>query len=140
MYEITGILLKLSDIEQLITKSGATFEKRYIILDCSRVNEWSGEVYKNVLCLEISQAKVHEYDNMAQLIGQTIKVRFAINGREATNSMGEKRYFTTLRLIGIETSPKNQSHNIEQQKEQFNVQRFNQEMQSNSAKPDGLPF
>ena len=63
MLEITGKLLEISKIEQLLTKSGNTFEKRQIILDCSRVDDWTGDVYKNVLCvaLEVYQGELLIY-------------------------------------------------------------------------------
>ena len=133
MLEITGKLLEVSKIEQLLTKSGNTFEKRQIILDCSRIDDWTGDVYKNVLCFEIAPSKVHDYDNMESLVGQTIKVKFAINGRDIVNGMGEKKYFTTLRLIGIETSQS--QHVVKNEQIQPNQQKIEQVHQERTSVP-----
>lgn len=154
MLEITGKLLEVSKIEQLLTKSGNTFEKRQIILDCSRIDDWTGDIYKNVLCFEIAPSKVHDYDNMESLVGQTIKVKFALNGRYIVNGMGENKYFTTLRLIGIETSPSQQVVKNEQiqpnqpkieqvQQERTSVPRPNfafKQQEQNFQSDDVIPF
>ena len=133
MLEITGKLLEVSKIEQLLTKSGNTFEKRQIILDCSRIDDWTGDVYKNVLCFEIAPSKVHDYDNMESLVGQTIKVKFALNARDIVNGMGEKKYFTTLRLIGIETSQSQQV--VKNEQIQPNQQKIEQVQQERTSVP-----
>lgn len=100
--EIKGKLKEITKIEQIPTKAGKTFEKRNLILDCSRMDEWTGDVYTNILCFDIAPSKVHDFDAYLPFVGQSVTVRFAINGRETENGMGEKRYFTTLRCIGVD--------------------------------------
>ena len=101
MLEIIGKLKRITEIENVLTKSGNTFAKRNVILDCSRVDEWTGDVYTNILCFEIPPAKVNDYDKYKSLEGSVVKVRFALNGRENVNGMGESKFFITARCIEL---------------------------------------
>lgn len=99
--DIQGRLKQITDIENILTKSGNSFAKRSIILDCSRTDEWTGDVYTNILCFEVPPAKVSEYDQYKAYEGSVVKIRFALNGREVVNGMGESKYFTTLRCLEL---------------------------------------
>lgn len=99
--EIQGKLKKIGDIENIPTKSGNTFQKRNIILDCSRMDEWTGDVYTNILSFEVPQARVAEYDQYKVYEGSVVKIRFALNGREVVNGMGEAKYYITARCLEL---------------------------------------
>lgn len=129
MLEIIGKLKRITEIENVLTKSGNTFAKRNVILDCSRVDEWTGDVYTNILCFEIPPAKVNDYDKYKSLEGSVVKVRFALNGRENVNGMGESKYFITARCIELVPQQPVQQYTEQQ------VQQVQQPMQQQPAQP-----
>lgn len=136
--EIIGKLKEVTQIEQIPTKSGSIFEKRSIVLDCSRTDEWTGDVYTNILSFEVAPSKVHDYDNLNGLIGRAVVVKFAINGRVTETQLGDKRYFTTLRCLGVTPYVKVQQFaNMAQQPTAQPVQQFAPQQVSQQ---DEMPF
>ena len=138
MLEIIGKLKRITEIENVLTKSGNTFAKRNVILDCSRVDEWTGDVYTNILCFEIPPAKVNDYDKYKHLEGNVVKVRFALNGRENVNGMGESKFFITARCIELVPQQPVQQYTeqpVQQVQQQVQQPMQQQPMQQQPAQP-----
>lgn len=138
MLEIIGKLKRITEIENVLTKSGNTFAKRNVILDCSRVDEWTGDVYTNILCFEIPPAKVNDYDKYKSLEGSVVKIRFALNGRENVNGMGESKYFITARCIELVPQQPVQQYTeqpVQQVQQQVQQPMQQQPMQQQPAQP-----
>lgn len=138
MLEIIGKLKRITEIENVLTKNGNTFAKRNVILDCSRVDEWTGDVYTNILCFEIPPAKVNDYDKYKSLEGSVVKIRFALNGRENVNGMGESKYFITARCIELVPQQPVQQYTeqpVQQVQQQVQQPMQQQPMQQQPAQP-----
>lgn len=99
--EIKGTLKRVCPVENIQGKSGNTFQKRIIVVDCSSVDEITGEIRENILAFETSGRFVNDYDRYVGTEGKEVTVRFGISGRSWTNSDGTEKYMTTLRLIGL---------------------------------------
>lgn len=97
--EIKGTLKKVCPIEDIQGKNG-TFQKRIIVVDCSSVDEVTGEVRENILGFETGGRFVNDYDRYVGMEGRPVTVRFGISGR-SYDSNGVTKYITTLRLIGL---------------------------------------
>ena len=98
--EIKGTLKKVCPVEDIQGKNG-TFQKRVIVVDCSSVDEVTGEIRENILAFETSGRFVNDYDRYVGMEGKSVTVRFGISGRSWTNNDGTEKYITTLRLIGL---------------------------------------
>ena len=126
--EIKGTLKHVCPVEEIQGKNG-TFQKRVIVVDCSSVDEITGEIRENILAFETGGRFVNDYDGYEAYEGKPVTVCFGISGR-TYDSNGVTKYMTTLRLIrlvlpeGIPESPAPQ-----------------QEANSNQPKKgDDLPF
>lgn len=98
--ELKGTLKKVCPIENIQGKSGNTFQKRIIVVDCSSVDEVTGEIRENILAFETGGRFVNDYDRYVGMEGQPVTVRFGISGR-SYDSNGTTKYMTTLRLISL---------------------------------------
>lgn len=98
--EIKGTLKRVCPVEEIQGKSGNTFQKRIIVVDCSSVDEITGEIRENVLAFETGGRFVNDYDRYVGMEGKPVTVRFGISGR-SYDSNGTTKYMTTLRLIGL---------------------------------------
>lgn len=99
--EIKGTLKQVCPVENITGKSGNTFQKRVIVVDCSSVDEVTGEIRENVLAFETGGRFVNDYDRYVGMEGKPVTVRFGISGR-SYESNGVTKYMTTLRLIGLD--------------------------------------
>ena len=98
--EIKGTLKQVCPVENITGKSGNTFQKRVIVVDCSSVDEVTGEIRENILAFETGGRFVNDYDRYVGMEGKPVAVRFGISGR-SYESNGVTKYMTTLRLIGL---------------------------------------
>lgn len=99
--ELKGTLKQVCPIENIQSKSGNTFQKRIIVVDCSSVDEVTGEIRENTLAFETSGRFVNDYDRYVGMEGKPVTVRFGISGRGYMSSYGTEKYITTLRLISL---------------------------------------
>ena len=98
--ELKGTLKQVCPIENIQGKSGNTFQKRIIVVDCSSVDEVTGEIRENILAFETGGRFVNDYDRYVGHEGKPVTVRFGISGR-SYDSNGTTKYMTTLRLISL---------------------------------------
>lgn len=130
--EIKGTLKQVCPVENIQGKSGNTFQKRVIVVDCSSVDEITGEIRENVLAFETGGRFVNDYDRYVGMEGKPVTVRFGISGR-SYDSNGTTKYMTTLRLIGL-VMPDAVPANPNPQPAPAPKPDFNK------PQPDGLPF
>lgn len=99
--ELKGTLKQVCPVENIQGKSGNTFQKRIIVVDCSSVDEVTGEIRENILAFETGGRFVNDYDRYVGQEGKPVTVRFGISGRSYMSSDGTEKYITTLRLISL---------------------------------------
>lgn len=97
--EIKGTLKKVCPTEEIQGKNG-TFNKRTIVIDCSSVDEVTGEVRENFIALETGGRFCADYDPYVDHVGEKVTVRFGISGR-CYESNGQEKYINTLRIISL---------------------------------------
>lgn len=134
--EIKGTLKKVCPVEDIQGKNG-TFQKRVVVVDCSSIDNVTGEIRENILAFESSGRFVNDYDRYVGMEGKPVTVRFGISGRVWTNSDGTDKYMTTLRLIGLvmpDAIPAGPNPQPAPQPAPEAKPDFNQ------PQPDGLPF
>lgn len=98
--EIKGTLKQVCPVEEIQGKNG-TFQKRIVVVDCSSVDEITGEIRENILAFETGGRFVNDYDRYVGNEGKKVTVRFGISGR-SYDSNGVTKYITTLRLISLD--------------------------------------
>ena len=102
LFEFTGVVKKINEVQRF--ESG--FEKRELVLTDDvgvQVN------YPNLLCFIFKKERISLLEGLRP--GQRVKVVFAIDGREWSDSSGRVRYFTDLTGLKLEvlTAEKNQT-------------------------------
>ncbi len=91
---IIGRIFKIGAIESFPSKNGGEpFQKRTLIMDCSRFDQFSGKKYDNFPQLEFAGRNVTLLDGFQE--GDLVEVSFALNGRSYEKD-GETRYFTSI--------------------------------------------
>lgn len=98
----SGVVLAVGQPEQLTSKSGKTFMKRSLYLDCTPHDGITGErsQYENKILFEFMENKTSLLDNIK--VGQVITVSFDLQGYEYTDQNGQTKYFIHVRPFGIE--------------------------------------
>lgn len=98
---MTGAVHSVSQILQVPTQNGKTFEKRELVLNCSSYNSQTGEPIENYIKFEFVGEKMSLLDSLQ--VGQRIVVSFSLQGRSYTNrNTGHTDYFTSIRGYKIE--------------------------------------
>ncbi len=92
--EITGKLLEIREVKTF--DSG--FMVQEFVLDISRYNQLTGEVYENFALLQSANEKI---DFTGFKIGDAVKVSFGINGRKYEKE-GNVNYFQNLSAYKME--------------------------------------
>jgi len=93
--QLFGKILSLGDKQSIPTKNGGTYEKREVILDCTRYSYTTGEPIENFPVLEFGGKSVPALDNFQ--VGSEVIVSFRVNGvRYTDKTTNELRYFTKL--------------------------------------------
>lgn len=98
----TGVVLAVGQPQQLKSKSGKTFVKRSLYLDCTTFDPYTGQrsQYENKILFDFMESKTSLLDNIQ--VGQVVTISFDLQGSEITEQDGRKKYFTHVRPYNIE--------------------------------------
>lgn len=98
----SGVVLAVGQPQQITSKSGKTFTKRSLYLDCTPHDGITGErsQYENKLLFEFMENKTSLLDNIK--VGQVVTVSFDLQGTEITGQDGQPKHFIHVRPFGIE--------------------------------------
>nr|DAW78945.1 MAG TPA: Single-strand binding protein, single stranded DNA-binding protein.3A [Caudoviricetes sp.] len=98
----TGVVLAVGQPQQLKSKSGKTFVKRSLYLDCTTFDPYTGQhsQYENKILFDFMESKTSLLDNIQ--VGQIVTISFDLQGSEITEQDGRKKYFTHVRPYNIE--------------------------------------
>lgn len=98
----SGIVLEVGQPQQITSKSGKTFTKRSLYIDCTPHDGITGErsQYENKLLFEFMENKTSLLDNISP--GQVVAVSFDLQGTEVTGQDGQVRRFVHVRPFGVE--------------------------------------
>ena len=137
--QLFGKVLSLGNKVSIPTKLGGTYEKREVILDCTRYNPNTGEPIENFPVLEFGGKNVGELDNFTE--GSEVCVSFRVNGvRYADKATGELKYFTKLEGYRCEPWVKGQPSAGQQGNTQQVQQAAPQAAPQTTAAPAAQPF
>lgn len=111
----SGVVLAVGQPQQITSKSGKTFVKRSLYLDCTPHDGITGErsIYENKLLFEFMENKTSLLDNIK--VGQVVTVSFDLQGTEITDQTGQTRHFIHVRPFGIEVRQVQQPQAPQQQ-------------------------
>ena len=98
----SGVVLAVGQPQQISSKSGKTFTKRTLYLDCTPHDGITGErsQYENKLLFEFMESKTALLDNIKP--GQVVTVSFDLQGTEITDQTGQTKNYIHVRPFGIE--------------------------------------
>lgn len=99
----SGVVLAVGQPQQIVSKrSGKTYTKRTLYLDCTTFDQYTGQrsQYENKLLLEFMESKTALLDNIKP--GQVVTVSFDLQGSEITEQDGQVKHFIHVRPFGIE--------------------------------------
>ena len=98
----SGVVLAVGQPQQIASKSGKTFTKRTLYLDCTPHDGITGErsQYENKLLFDFMESKTALLDNIKP--GQVVTVSFDLQGSEITGQDGQVKNFIHVRPFGIE--------------------------------------
>ena len=109
---MTGKIYKIMPTETIVSKKDSTksFQKRTIVLDCTRFDQYTGERgFDNYPSFEFSGDKCAELDNYQ--VGQIVTITFDLQGNKYTDSNGKEKYYTSIRGFKIELKGQTQQLN-----------------------------
>lgn len=111
----SGVVLAVGQPLQIASKSGKTFTKRSLYLDCTTFDPYTGQrsQYENKLLFEFMENKTSLLDNIK--VGQVVTVSFDLQGTEITDQTGQTKYFIHVRPFGIEVRQVQQPQAPQQQ-------------------------
>ena len=99
----SGVVLAVGQPQQIESqRSGKTFTKRTLYLDCTPHDGITGErsQYENKLLFEFMESKTALLDNIKP--GQVVTVSFDLQGTEITDQTGQTKNYIHVRPFGIE--------------------------------------
>lgn len=98
----SGVVLSVGHPQQITSKSGKTFTKRTLYLDCTTFDPYTGQrsQYENKLLFEFMENKTSLLDNIKP--GQVVTVSFDLQGTEITDQAGQTKHYIHVRPFGIE--------------------------------------
>ena len=99
----SGVVLAVGQPQQIESqRSGKTFTKRTLYLDCTPHDGITGErsQYENKLLFEFMENKTSLLDNIK--VGQVVTVSFDLQGTEITDQTGQTKHFIHVRPFGVE--------------------------------------
>ena len=98
----SGVVLAVGQPQQIASKSGKTFTKRTLYLDCTTFDPYTGQrsQYENKLLFEFMESKTALLDNIKP--GQVVTVSFDLQGTEITDQTGQTKNYIHVRPFGIE--------------------------------------
>lgn len=112
----SGIVLAVGQPQQIASqRSGKTYTKRTLYLDCTTFDPYTGQrsQYENKLLFEFMESKTALLDNI--MPGQVVTVSFDLQGTEITDQAGQTRHFIHVRPFGIEVRQSIQQPQVPQQ-------------------------
>lgn len=111
----SGVVLAVGHPQQIASKSGKTFTKRTLYLDCTTFDPYTGQrsQYENKLLFEFMESKTALLDNIKP--GQIVTVSFDLQGIEITGQDGQTRHYIHVRPFGIEVRKMQQPQAPQQQ-------------------------
>ena len=126
----SGVVLAVGQPQQITSKSGKTFAKRTLYLDCTTFDPYTGQrsQYENKLLFEFMESKTALLDNINP--GQVVTVSFDLQGTEITDQAGQTKNYIHVRPFGIEVrqvqqAPQQAAQYPPQQAQQFPPQYTN---------------
>lgn len=114
--QIVGTILSISETQSFPTKRGTTFTKRDLVLSLRKFDTYTGELYSdqsNTPMLTFTGERTNDLNKFS--VGQTVRVKFELNGRSYVDADGKTRYLTDIRGYAIE--PFQQSGTVAPQEE-----------------------
>ena len=98
----SGVVLAVGQPQQIASKSGKTYTKRTLYLDCTTFDPYTGQrsQYENKLLFEFMESKTALLDNIKP--GQVVTVSFDLQGTEITDQAGQTKHYIHVRPFGIE--------------------------------------
>ena len=98
----SGVVLAVGQPQQITSKSGKTFAKRTLYLDCTTFDPYTGQrsQYENKLLFEFMESKTALLDNIKP--GHVVTVSFDLQGTEITDQTGQTKNYIHVRPFGIE--------------------------------------
>lgn len=98
---ITGRIMQIGPTQTITGKSGATIQKREIVLDCTRYDPYTGERgFENFPALEFSGDKCRELD--IYQAGEVVTIQFDVVGQFYVGQDGLQKNFTRVKGYKIE--------------------------------------
>lgn len=98
---LSGRLLQITPTEIITSKTGKQFKKREVILDNGFENPVTGDKWDNIVAFELIGDKCAEFDTYLPMVGQSVDVSFAVNGRTYQGQQGDTQYRVSLRPTAI---------------------------------------
>lgn len=87
--------------QSIPTRSGDTFQKQEVWLDCTRYNPTTGEAIPNTVAFEFGGKYMELLQNFAE--GDSVTITFDIQGYKYEKA-GVEKIFTKLQPINIEAA------------------------------------
>lgn len=141
----SGVVLSVGQPQQIASqRSGKTFTKRTLYLDCTTFDPYTGQrsQYENKLVFEFMESKTALLDNIKP--GQVVTVSFDLQGTEITDQAGQTKHFIHVRPFGIEVRQMQQPQAPQQQYAPQPAPQYQPQPQAQQFPPqyptDELPF
>ena len=126
---MTGRILSIGDVESIQGKSGNAFNKRTLVLNCTRSNY--GEVYENYPSFEFSGRHIDDLSDFK--VGDVVTVSFVIQGYKYKKENQPEKFFNTIAGYKVEHLHRDGAPKSSSQKE-------SQTTATAEQKVDDLPF
>lgn len=89
---ITGRILSIGDVETITSKNGEAFEKRKLVLNCTRSD--FGQLYENYPSFEFSGKHISDIEQFK--VGDIVTVSFVLQGKKVQKDNMPETYFNTV--------------------------------------------
>jgi hypothetical protein len=112
----SGVVLAVGQPQQIASqRSGKTYTKRTLYLDCTTFDPYTGQrsQYENKLLFEFMESKTALLDNIKP--GQVVTVSFDLQGTEITDQAGQTKHYIHVRPFGVEIRQMQQPQAPQQQ-------------------------
>lgn len=127
---ITGRILSIGDIETITSKNGEAFEKRKLVLNCTRSN--FGQLYENYPSFEFSGNHISDTDQFK--VGDIVTVSFVLQGKKVQKDNMPETFFNTVVGYKIEMWQRQSGANSKP------AEHPQTQQEATSKQDDDLPF
>lgn len=131
---MTGRILEIGEVESIQSKNGNTFNKRTLVLNCTRSN--FGEVYENYPSFEFSGRHIDDLSTF--MVGDIVTVSFVIQGNKYKKENQSEKFFNTIAGYKIEHYNRDYATKSPSMQQISHVSTISE--QSVEQKVDELPF